>query len=44
MANGQKKVKSHGQGHTLKIYDTIGKALSKGPKGTRLPNMKAPFF
>ena len=28
MANVQKKVKGHGQGHTFKIYGTIRKALS----------------
>ena len=38
MANVQKQVKGHSQGHTFKIYVIIGKALSKG---THLPNMKA---
>ena len=28
MANVQNLVKGHGQGHMLKIYGTIGKALS----------------
>ena len=30
MANGQKKLKGHGRGHTFKIYGPVGNALSQG--------------
>ena len=41
MANVQKKVLGHNQGHTFKLYGTIEKALSKG---THVSNMKVlPF-
>ena len=39
MANAQKHVKGHGQGHMLKIVGTVGKALSQE---TCMPNMNAP--
>ena len=39
MANAQKYVKGHGQGHMLKIVGTVGKALSQE---THMPNMNAP--